>query len=212
MGLFGGFKMEQWNKIENFPGYEISSLGRIKSLPGKPQRTGVTKKTRILRGWLMNNGYRAVVLFAKNRKTQFYIHRLVASAFILNPEKKPFVNHKNGIRDDNRLENLEWCTQSENMIHSYKILGQTKSMLGKTGKLNPFSISIIQIKNGINIAEFPGISEAARITKISSGTICECCKGKRKTAGGYQWKYKQIKGKINDRQNIIQNTHRQSSI
>jgi len=104
---------EIWKPIKGYEGlYEISSLGRVKSFK--------RIKTRILK--LCNsNGYLSVSLIDKNKvyKT-FKIHRLVAINFIDNPENKEQVNHKNGIKSDNNLHNLEWCTPSENQIHANK--------------------------------------------------------------------------------------------
>lgn len=102
------------------------------------------------------------------------------------------MNHKNGIKSDNRICNLEWNSYSENLLHAFKT-GLKKpplSMLGKFGKDNPKSKMVIQIKNGKIVAEFYGLSEAGRKTNISVSNICNCCKGKKKSAGGYQWKYK----------------------
>ena len=84
-----------------------------------------------------NNGYSSVDLCKDGTIKKYLIHRLVAEAFIPNPEKKPQVNHINGIKTDNRLDNLEWCTHSENMLHSYKQgLSSTKGEKNSQSKLN----------------------------------------------------------------------------
>lgn len=71
--------------------------------------------------WFLNiDGYAVVGLFKNKKQRQFFIHRLIAEAFIPNPEKKPFINHKNGIKTDFSIQNLEWCTQSENQLHAYR--------------------------------------------------------------------------------------------
>lgn len=111
--------MEIWKNIENYEGYQVSNFGNIKSLSKKVKcKNGFrTTKEKILKLKKSKHGYLSVQL--KNKGKFFSIHRLVAFAFIDNPENKPQVNHINGIKHDNRIDNLEWCNQSENQIHAY---------------------------------------------------------------------------------------------
>jgi len=102
--------------------YQISNLGRIKSLKFNKEKILIPNKKR--------KGYLSILLYNKGLKG-YYIHRLVAKAFISNPENKPCINHKNGIKSDNRIENLEWVTYSENNKHAYKI-----KLIDKKGEKN----------------------------------------------------------------------------
>lgn len=104
--------MEIWKEIKDYPLYQVSNLGRVKSL-----RFG---KERIIKGGIDTRGYSMMNLTGNNCRESVLTHRLVAKAFIPNLENKPNVNHINGIKTDNRVENLEWCTQRENVIHAFE--------------------------------------------------------------------------------------------
>lgn len=173
--------------IKGFTGYYVTDSGDVYS-----RNYGVDGRIRKIKQELCKNGYKRVTLCNNGKTKRMLSHRLVAETFIKNPDCKCDVNHKNGKRDDNRVENLEWVTRSENITHAYRTLGNVSAAKGKHGKDNPNSKTILQIKDGEIIAEFYGSVEASQCTGISRSRISNCCKGYKhcKSAGGYQWKYK----------------------
>lgn len=187
---------EIWKDIEGYEGlYQVSNLGRIKSLKRK-NNYGRYVKERIRKVVSNKDGYLCVTLSDKGRQKTFTVHGLVAKAFICKTLENVEVNHKNGIKTDNRKENLEWITHKANVQHTYLNLNRRAVVSEKghiIGKNNPMSKIILQIEPSNNkvVSEFYSLREAYNKTKINRGNICNCCNGKSKTAGGYIWRYKE---------------------
>ena len=164
---------EQWRNIEEATNYAVSNLGNIKN----------TKSGQVLGPGVSGNGYKQVSLKMKasNKFEKRYVHRLVATYWIPNPENKREVNHKNLDRTDNRVENLEWITSSENQKHKYE-----------TRNYKTSNRKVAQLDLDGNILEvYNSVIEAARAMGSSRQGIDKVCKGTydRKTAHGYKWKY-----------------------
>lgn len=124
--------------------------------------------------------YKFVTLLIDGKQKRMRVHRLVAETFIDNPENKPYVNHINGKKDDNNVENLEWVTPSENTKHAIQ------AGLFQNGRKR----AVIQYNlNGERMMTFESASEAARQTGGSQSKITMCCKRQRETDNDYQWRY-----------------------
>jgi len=162
---------EVWSDIKGYENlYQVNVFGEIKSI----------YNNIILKPWINSCGYMNIKLSVKGKRKNKQIHRLVAEAFISNDENKKEVNHIDGNKSNNNINNLEWVTRNENIFHAYKI-----------GLYDKNFRKIIQIKDDKIINIFNSIKEASEKTGINNGCICSCCgeKYRYKTAGGYTWKY-----------------------
>jgi hypothetical protein len=165
-------------EIKNINGYFISKEGLIFN----------GKSGKYLKGYQSREGY--VILYIN--KKGYKLHRLLAIQFIDNPEDKPYINHKNGIKNDNRLDNLEWVTAKENTRHAWdnKLCKPVRYWKGRTGENHNATKAIIQMDlNGNFIAKHIGIRDIATKMNIKYQSIIRCAKGIRPTAYGYKWQY-----------------------
>lgn len=165
---------EIWKPIINYDDYYISNFGRI------IKKNSLKNKIKEIIPYLKDNGYLQVTLYSKTTKLCYkkYIHRLVAEAFIPNLESKPCVNHKSGIKTDNRVENLEWCTYTENMIHAIN----NNLWKLKYGKDNKVSLTYVELDIDYNfIREFVGSREENKRLGYTKDTIQRCARGVTKS-------------------------------
>ena len=180
-------KEEVWKPIKGFEGlYEVSNLGNIKSFP----RKYTIKKEKILSSCIMNNGYLCVALSKNHKGKTYLIHRLVAETFIPNPNNYSCINHKDGNKLNNKIDNLEWCSYSYNSKEAYRI-GLKKSVWkGKFDKENSNSKKINQYDlEGNLIKKWNSTMEIERQLGINHSNISACCKGRYKKSNGYIWRY-----------------------
>lgn len=182
--------MEIWKNIEGYPNYQVSNFGNVRSL--NYHREGESK---ILKTSLNHKGYQLVSLYKNNKRKTFQVHRLVAQAFIQNPDNLPQVNHKDENKQNNCVDNLEWCDVKYNCNYgsrNQKVIKNLnhKTMLGKFGKDNPSSKPINQYDlDGSFIRSWDCAYEVKRELGFSQQNICSCLKGRYKTANGFIWKY-----------------------
>lgn len=186
------FADEEWRDVVGFEGqYKVSNYGRVLSVSrivnsgphgGKRKTENVLLKKRIT-----PKGYERVYLNDKGRTRFLFVHRLVAIAFIPNPENKLQVNHIDGVKTNNHVENLEWCTNSENQLHAYRI--GLNRVTGRAGR-KKVPVEMIDRKTNTVIQSFESMNEAARRTGIPQPNIRKVIIGERNHAGGYGWKRK----------------------
>lgn len=170
-------ELEEWKNIEGYEGvYQVSNFGEIKNI----------KTNRILKAGINSDGYYCVVLRKNNNQKSFKVHRLVAQAFICNPENKKQVNHKNGVKTDNRAINLEWNTCKENINHAWK----NNLAKGKYKGYGNRATKIAQLDNDNNVlAIYMSTRLASEMNKISETAINNCLRGIAETSGGFKWRY-----------------------
>lgn len=178
-------EQEIWKDVIGYEGlYLVSNFGKVKSLDMVlPYKRHGKNQTRIRKGKILtpvktNRGYLRVEMCSNAKAKLNLVHRLVAMAFIPNPNNLTEVNHKDCNKLNNYVGNLEWVSSSENKIHAF------------TNKLYKTEKSIIQIKNGIVIKEYKSAKECERLTGFCSVSIGKVALGKRKSAYGYQWSFK----------------------
>lgn len=176
-----------WAKLPALPGYEVSTAGEVRSVPrtgkgrwGTLDRPGVVLKAQVCR----STGYAKVRICGRS----WAVHRLVAQAFLL-PCTGECVNHKNGDKTDNRAENLEWATYSQNNTHAYRELGRPNPMTGKVGSRHHRSMAV----EGVDPATGRVlVSFESQLLAVAEGfcnkSISRCIKGKIRTHQGLVWR------------------------
>lgn len=186
---------EIWKDIEGYEGiYQVSNLGRVKTLYFRNNKY-IIKKEKILKQHISKQGYLSVGLSDKQGKRKTYrVHRLVAQAFIPNPQKLFCVNHKDENKSNNIITNLEWTTTIENNRYSFN-LHQERIKYMQTDDANRKRAekkkkAVIQMnKENKKINVFEGVIDASIKTGFDKSTIANCCRGYYQFAYGYKWKY-----------------------
>lgn len=163
---------EIWKDIDGYEGlYQVSNVGRVRSL----------RRNIILKSKIERNGYERVRLSVNNIPKDYSVHRLVANAFIPNPNNYPIVNHKDENRTNNCVENLEWCTQEYNVNYGTGIAKRVKSQSKKVLQFKP---------DGTFVKEWESTMDVQRNLGFCQSHIVQVCNGKRKIAYSYIWRYK----------------------
>ena len=161
---------EIWRTIKGYESqYQVSDQGRVKSL-----KFG---KERILKPLRNTFGYLFVFLCKNGEKKEYKVHRLVAKTFIPNPDNLPQVNHKDEDKDNNSVQNLEWCDSKYNNNYGTRNEKLSKSVLQYT-------------KSGVFVREWKSATDVQRNLNYNIGNISKCCNGKLKSAYNFIWKYK----------------------
>lgn len=193
--------VEEWRPVVGYEGlYECSSFGRIKSLSLKyidANGRKHNKQERIIRQQDdFKRGYLKVRIYKDAIARTHSVHRLIATAFIPNPKKLREVNHRFGIKKDNRVSELNWSTSSDNQQHAYDVLNRNKPLLGKFGKNHHTSIKINQYDlSGNLIKTWDSINDIERAGIGTAKTIIRCLKGRSKSnqSKGFKWEYARIR-------------------
>jgi len=190
---------EIWKDVIGYEGcYSVSNLGRVKSLKRKVNSLhGINTRTvneRIIAQRTTMHGYMSVALRKYGKDKTLTVHRLIAIAFLNNPDDKPEVNHLDGNKKNNKLYNLEWVTKSENIKHAFRTGLQSLEKLKQSGIKASLGNRkpITQYDKDMNVIRvFESCKDAAEATNIPHTNISQVCNGKckRKSAGGFIWRY-----------------------
>ena len=180
---------EVWKDIKGYEGkYQISNMGRVKSL--NYRHTG---KEGIMKGVADGYGYLQVKLWKDGKDKKYMINRLVAQAFLPNPDNLPEVNHKDEDKTNNKVENLEWCTRAYNLTYNGRAEKVGKKLRGRKlteEHIKKISKPVFSVdKESGLIMWWKSAREAERQTGINNSNIIACCKGKVNSAGGHIWFY-----------------------
>lgn len=183
---------EIWKDIKDFEGlYQISNLGKVKSLPRYVKNIHGQRivKEKILKNQINKKGYYSVVLRKNNKSYTKEIHRLIGIAFIENKNNYSCINHIDGNKLNNKLDNLEWCSYKHNINEAYRLgLNRYTNLIN----FKNLPKKVLQFdKNNNFINEFESIRKASKITNVCYNSIWLNCCGKQRYAGGYTWKFKE---------------------
>lgn len=186
--------MEEWRDIAGYEGlYQVSNLGRVRSLDRVIKCVDSIRRYKgcMLRLAKQGNGYMSVSLQKSGDRKTKLVHRLVAQAFIQNPDNLPEVNHLDENKENNVVDNLEWVTQAENNAYGEGYINRSKN--APKGSINSTARPVLKYSlDGKLLAEYYSAMEAGRANGCRQSGISECCNGKQKTAYGYIWKYKEV--------------------
>lgn len=175
-------KIERWRPVEDFPLYEVSNLGRVRKKEYMTQDKRCCRKARIISPVLNKNGYYYVNIIDRSGKHYFKtIHRLVATAFLPNPNDYPDINHKDRDKKNNTVENLEWCTTKYNVTYAD---AQEK----KAARLSK-PVMQIDATTGEVVCRYKSERYASKVTGIQQPYISMCARNPHRTIKGYQWKF-----------------------
>lgn len=194
--------VEEWRNVKGYEGlYQVSDWGNVRSLDRinefyNPMLKKMSKRFwegKVLKKVKNQDGYDVVSLRDYNHKGHDgKVHRLVAEAFLPNPQNKPTVDHINGDKQDNRVENLRWATNKENNNNPNTIVNMRGIQNGRQLNRKDSSKVVYQYTlDGILINTYPSASEAARQIGCHIGTIAQVCRGVRTKAFNYKWSYEQ---------------------
>lgn len=162
---------EIWKNVVGYPNYQISNMGNVKSL-----NYNNTGKEKILKPFKNYKGYLQVALHQQNKRKFYYVHRLVAMAFIDNPNNLKQINHRDECKTNNNVTNLEWCTPKQNINYG------TRNQRVRESN----SKQVLCVETGV---VYPSVHQIQRQLGFSRGNISSACNGRLKQAYGHTWKY-----------------------